>query len=73
MMNRIFTALYTSYIAVAFVLLEVNPMNWPEGGRVAMLVMTAVVWLLLEVAIGVEETHPPTTRRITPTLEDKNG
>ena len=46
MMSRIFTALYVSYIATAFVLMEVNPTQWLEGGRFSMLLLAFMVWIL---------------------------
>ena len=74
MMSRIFTALYISYIATAFVLMEVNPTQWLEGGRFSMLLLAFMVWILqTALAADDELKQEHAKKRITPKLEEKDN
>lgn len=70
MTKLVLKALFVAYVAIAFVLLETNPLNWTEGWRLTMLLLTFVGWMF-QVGVFSYEESKPVTRRVTPTLEEK--
>lgn len=72
MLKLILKALFVSYVAITFVLLETNPLNWTEGWRLILLLLTFVGWLF-QISVFSYEEVKPVTRRVTPTLEEKDN
>jgi hypothetical protein len=71
-MKKALLSIWVSYVAIAFIYMEVNVFNWSSTMRFALLAGAFVVWMWNEIMVLHDDYPLPDTPRITPTLGDKD-
>lgn len=70
-MKRALLSLWVSYVAIAFIYMDLDVFNWSSAMRFGLLGGAFVVWLWDEIMMDRKEDEDLRRQRITPTLEDE--
>lgn len=72
-MKKAFLCLFISYCILAFVTLEFYILDWQPAGRLALLLLAVFIWFFNRFSgLASDTTQQPISKRITPTLGDKD-
>lgn len=72
-MKKAFLCLFISYCILAFITLEFYILAWQPAGRLALLLLAVFIWFFNRFSgFDSDTTQQPISKRITPTLGDKD-
>lgn len=72
-MKKAFLCLFISYCVLAFITLEFYILDWQPAGRLALLLLAIFIWFFNRFSgLDSDTTQQPISKRITPTLGDKD-